>query len=104
MRPSSPRSSRISSTVARYSRSSSRVRLSVGHLVGALVDLDAQLAVGAGLSGADQRPVLAGDRHGAPAAGQADLVGDLGDRADLEELVLVARHEHDARRRRRRRP
>ena len=29
------------------------------------------------------------------AAGQAHVVGDLGDRADLEELVLVAGHEHD---------
>ena len=67
-----------------------------GDLVGALVDLDAQLAAGAGLGGADQRAVLAGDGDGAAAAGQADLLGDLGDRADLEELVLVARHEHDA--------
>ena len=30
------------------------------------------------------------------AAGQADLLGDLGDRAHLEELVLVAGDEHDA--------
>ena len=67
-----------------------------GDLVGALVDLDAQLAVGAGLRGADQRAVLAGDGDRTAAAGQADLLGDLGDRADLEELVLVARHEHDA--------
>ena len=67
-----------------------------GDLVGALVDLDAQLAAGAGLGGADQRAVLAGDRDRAAAAGQADLLGDLGDRADLEELVLVARDEHDA--------
>ena len=66
------------------------------HLVGALVDLDAQLAVGPGLRGADQRAVLAGDRDGAAAAGQAQLLGDLGDRADLEELVLVTGHEHDA--------
>ena len=67
-----------------------------GHLVGALVDLDAQLAAGAGLGGADQRAVLAGEGDRVAAAGQADLLGDLGDRADLEELVLVARHEHDA--------
>ena len=67
-----------------------------GHLVGTLVDLDAQLAAGAGLGGADQRAVLAGDGDGTAAAGQTDLLGDLGDRADLEELVLVARDEHDA--------
>ena len=67
-----------------------------GHLVGALVDLDAQLAAGAGLGGADQRAVLAGDGDRTAAAGQADLLGDLGDGADLEELVVVARHEHDA--------
>ncbi len=65
------------------------------HLVGTLVDLDAQLAAGAGLGGADQRAVLAGDRDRMAAAGQAQLLGDLGDRADLEELVLVAGHEHD---------
>ena len=65
-------------------------------LVGALVDLDAQLAFGAGLRGADQRAVLAGDRDRVAAAGQPQLLADLGDRADLEELVLVARHEHDA--------
>ena len=40
--------------------------------------------------------MLAGEGDGAAAAGQADLLGDLGDRADLEELVLVTRHEHDA--------
>ena len=67
-----------------------------GDLVGALVDLDAQLAVGAGLGRADQRAVLAREGDGVAAAGQADLLGDLGDRADLDELALVARDEHDA--------
>ena len=67
----------------------------LGDLVGTLVDLDAQLAAGAGLGGADQRAVLAGEGDGAAAAGQADLLGDLGDRADLEELVLVTGDEHD---------
>ena len=43
-----------------------------GHVVGALVDLDAQLAAGAGLGGADQRAVLAGEGDGAAAAGQPD--------------------------------
>ena len=67
-----------------------------GHLVWALVDLHAQLAAGARFGGADQRAVLAGDGHRATAAGQADLLGDLRDGAHLEELVLVAGHEHDA--------
>ena len=67
-----------------------------GHPVGTLVDLDAQLAFGAGLGGADQRAVLARERDGVAAAGQAQAIGDLGDRADVEKLVLVARHQHDA--------
>ncbi len=67
-----------------------------GHLVGALVDLDAQLAAGAGLGGADQRAVLAREGDRVAAAGQPQPLGDLGDRADVEELVLVTRHEHDA--------
>ena len=32
----------------------------------------------------------------AAAAGEADVVGDLGDRADLGELALVTRDEQDA--------
>ena len=44
------------------------------HVVGALVDLDAQLAFGAGLGGADQRAVLAGERDSVAAAGQAQLL------------------------------
>ncbi len=67
-----------------------------GHLVGTLVDLDAQLAAGAGLRRADQGTMLAGDGDRAAAAGQADLLGDLGDRADVEELVFMAWDEHDA--------
>ncbi len=95
MRPSSPRSSRISSTIARYSRSSSRVRLSTGTSSGRSSTSTRSSPLGAGLGGADQGAVLAGDGDGAAAAGEADLLGDLGDRADLEELVLVARDEHD---------
>jgi hypothetical protein len=37
--------------------------------------------------------VLAGDRDRAATAGQTDLLGDLGDRADLEKLVVVTRDE-----------
>jgi len=33
--------------------------------------------------------VLTGERDGTAAAREADLLGDLGDRADVEELVLV---------------
>jgi len=65
--------------------------------VAALVGLDPQLAAGAGLRGADQRPVLAREGDRAAATGQSDLLGDLGDRADLEELVLMTRDEHDLR-------
>src|SRR5438132_912446 len=65
-------------------------------LVLALVHLHAQLASGARLGSPDQSPVLAGDGHGVAAAGQADALGDLRDRAHLEELVVVAGHEHHA--------
>ena len=65
------------------------------HLVGALLHLDSQLSFGAGLRGAGQAAVLAGDGDGTASAGQADLLGHLGDRADLEELVLVTWHEQD---------
>ena len=39
--------------------------------------------------------MLAGEGDGVPATGQAQPVGDLGNRADVEELVLMTRHEHD---------
>ena len=65
-------------------------------LIGALVHLDAQLTAGSCLGGADQRAVLPRDRDGMAAAGQPQLLGDLGHGAHLEELVLVAGHEHDA--------
>ena len=63
MRPSSPRSSRISSTTARYSRSSSRGLAVDGLVVGALLDLDAQAAVGAGVGGAGDAAVQAVERR-----------------------------------------
>ena len=59
MRPSSPRSSRISSTTARYSRSSSRVCDARRLLVGPLVDLDAQAALRVGVGGAGDPAVQA---------------------------------------------
>ena len=97
MRSSAPRSSRISSTTARYSRSSSRVRPSTRHVVGALLDLDAQLAVGVGLGGAGD---AAGDalERGAAARRRAGarVCDDAGDRADGRVLAVVARDEQDA--------
>ncbi len=57
--------------------------------VGALVDLDEQPAVGHRLRGAGDAAVQALQGDGAAAAGQADAVGDLGDRADAREVLLV---------------
>ena len=62
MRPSSPRSSRISSTTARYSVSSSRIASPVGSLVRALVDLDEEAAARVGLGGAGDGAVEAVQR------------------------------------------
>ena len=39
---------------------------------------------------------LAGEGHGAAAAGQADAIGDVRDRPDLRELRLVTGHEQHA--------
>ena len=96
MRPSSPRSSRISSTVARYSRSSSRVRPSTATSSGLLGDLDAQAAAGVGVRGAGDAARDALEHRAAGAAGEADALGDAGDGADRGVLALVARDEQDA--------
>ena len=64
--------------------------------VGALLDVDAQVADGVGLRGARDAAVQAAERGRAPAAGEADGVGDLGHRADLGELVLVTGDEQHA--------
>ena len=95
IRWSAPRSSRISSTTARYSRSSARICSPLGSLVLVRLDLDAQVAAGAGAGGPDRRPVQAldGDRLGA--AGQLHALGHGRDRADAGELVFVARHQDD---------
>ena len=67
-----------------------------GHLVGTLLDLDAKLAVGP-VWAAPARPRCSPwSATARAAAGEADLLSDLGDRADLEELVLVAGDEEDA--------
>ena len=65
--------------------------------VGVLGDLGAQAAVGVGLGRAgDDAARLALERDATRAAGQADGVGDLGDRADLRVLPVVPGHEQDA--------
>ena len=96
MRPSSPRSSRISSTVARYSRSSSRVRGIGVVAVRSLLDLDAQHSLRVGLGGADDAAVQAAQRDRAATARQPHPVGHLGDRADARVVVFVARDEQHA--------
>ena len=69
IRPSSPRSSRISSTTARYSRSRLRVLPSTGTGIGSLLDLDEQPAVGHGLSRAGDATMEALESHSARATG-----------------------------------
>ena len=93
MRPSSPRSSRISSTTARYSRSSSRIPSSVGLLVGALLDLDEQPSLGVGRCGARDAAMQAVEGNSETAAREPDSIGDLGDRSDLRVPVVVLGHE-----------
>ena len=65
-------------------------------LVGTLLDLDAQPALGVGVRGADHGPVQARQRDGVAAAGKADALHDLGDGADLRVLLLVPWHQEDA--------
>ena len=96
MRPSSPRSSRISSTTARYSVSSVADVLAGRRLVRALVGLDEETAPGVGLGCARDRAVEAVQRHGGVAAGQPHPVGHLGDGADLGVLAVVLGDEQHA--------
>ena len=95
-RSSAPRSSRISSTTARYSRSSSRVRPSTGTSSGCSLTSTREAAGAVGVRRAGDAAGDAGERDGAAAAGEADAVGDLGDRADLGELAVVAGDEQHA--------
>ena len=95
MRPSSPRSSRISSTVARYSRSSVAGAAVDGDVVGVLGDLDAEAAGGIGVGGAGDAARDALEARAAGAAGEADLLGDTGDRADAGVFALMPRDEQD---------
>ena len=70
-------------------------RAAVGrHVVVVLFDLDAQAAARVGLGGADDAAAGAAlELRAAPAAGQADDLGDVGDRADLGEVVVVTGDE-----------
>ena len=79
--------------IARYSRSRLRVRAVDRHVVGVLGDLDHEAAGGVGVRGARDTAGDAGQGDGTAAAGEPDVVGDLGDRADLGELALVAGNE-----------
>ena len=67
-----------------------------GDVVGALLDLHAQLALRVGLGGARDSAGDAFQRHGAATAGQADAVGDSRDGADRREVAVVARHQQHA--------
>ena len=64
--------------------------------VGMLLDLDEQPAVGERMCGAGDAAVQALQGDGPRAAGQADAVGNLRDRADGREILLVLGHEQDA--------
>ena len=65
-------------------------------VVRGLGHLDAQAPGGVGVGRARDAAGDAGELHGAAAAGQADAVGHLGDRADLGELAVVAGDEQHA--------
>jgi hypothetical protein len=96
MRPSSPRSSRISSMVARYSRSRLARAAVDRHVVGVLGDLHAQTAAGVGLGRAGDAARDALEHGAAGAAGEPDALGDAGDGAHGGVLAIVARNEQDA--------
>jgi hypothetical protein len=66
------------------------------HVVPVLLDLDHEASGGVGARGAGHTARDAREGDGAAAAGKADVVGDLGDRADLGELALVTRDEQNA--------
>ena len=95
MRPSSPRSSRISSTTARYSRLEMTGALVGRHVVLALLDLDEQPALRVGLGRAGDAAVQALDRDRDGASRQPDAVGHARDRPDGGVLPLVLGHEEN---------
>ena len=94
-RPSSPRSSRISSTTARYSRSSSRIRSPP-----VTPSSSGSTSIASSPSGPARRcparpRCRPGQGDGGDAAGQAAGVDHLGDRADAAVLAVGAREQED---------
>ena len=65
-------------------------------LVGALVDLDPQAALGVGGGGAGDAAVQAGEGDGVDAARQPHVLADLGHQADVGVLGAVPRDEQNA--------
>ena len=85
-RSSAPRSSRISSTTARYSTSSSRVLRGGGVSSGRSSTSTRRRPSGIGLGGAEHAAVEAGEGDRLGSAGQPDALDDLGDGADRRVL------------------
>ncbi len=67
-----------------------------GLLVGPFLDLDEEAPLRIGGRGAGNPAVQAVQRDRVTAAGKADVIGHLGDGADLRVLVVVLRHEQHA--------
>ena len=82
--------------VARYSRSRSRVRPSIGVSSGLLGDLHDQAAAGVGVRRAGDAARDALEHRAAGAAGEPDALGDAGDGAHGGVLAVVARDEQHA--------
>ena len=72
------------------------MRSSVGVAVVDGLDLDPQLAVGAGAGDAGDPAMQAGERGGGDAAWQAAAVDDLGDGADARVLAVMPGNYEDA--------
>src|SRR5215213_4562880 len=89
MRPSSPRSSRISSTTARYSVSSSRIRASDSSESGRSSTSTRSVPC-ASVVAAPATPRCSPLSATARPPGQAHAIGHLGDDADARIVVVVA--------------
>ena len=98
MRPSSPRSSRISSTTARYSRASSCVCSSSGWPSWtSCTSMRRELvAVLAGVAGAGEPAMQADHGRDRVAAARDAALDHLGDDADTAELAVATGKQEDA--------
>ena len=96
IRPSSPRTSRISSTTARYSLLELADAPVRRLRVGILLDLDAKLAGRVGVCGAGDAAVEPGQGDRTAAAGEPDLLRDLRDGADRCVFAIVDGNEQNA--------